>query len=250
MSLPAFAMNIISASWQSFNDERSFSSVPRWVLICLLLALILQIAWHYQMPEPKARASSMSSPPHESILGLSGFGDQVALSKFVMLSLQAFDNQPGLSIPFKQLDYQKVVAWLRQVAKLDSRSRYPYLAAARIYAEVQDNEKRRVMLEFVREGFLRDPARQWPAMAHAVFVAKHRMKDLEFALELARDIRLHLVDLEVPSWVRQMELFVLEEMGDLESAQVLLGGFLDSGIIRDDKEYRFLRERLGVGQTE
>ena len=241
-------MNIISVSWQSFNNERSLSSVPRWVIVCLLLALLLQLAWHYQLPEPQAQASSMSSPPQHSILELTGLGDPVALSKIVMLRLQAFDNQPGLSIPFKQLDYLKVAAWLQQVAELDRKSRYPYLAAARVYAEVQDNEKRRVMLEFIREGFLNDPVRQWPAMAHAVFVAKHRMKDLDLALDLAKDIRLHLVDLDVPSWVRQMELFVLEEMGDLESARILLGGFLDSGIIRDDKEYRFLSERLGADE--
>jgi len=43
-----------------------------------------------------------------------------------------------------------------------------------------------------------------------------------------------------------MELFVLEDLGDIESARILLGGFLDSGIIKDEREFRFLQKRLGL----
>ncbi len=236
--------------WDALNRERSISSVPRVVSFLLLLALTLQLVWHYHLPAPEAKASSMSLPPAQEVLLLLSLGDSVAFSKLLMLNLQAFDNQPGVSIPFKNLDYNKVVAWLERIALLDPNSQYPYLTAARVYAEVQDDEKRIIMLNFVRQGFLKDPERQWPAMAHAVFVAKHRLKDLNLALEYARELRLHLQHTAVPSWLRQMELFVLEELGDLESAQILLGGFLDSGIVKDEKEYRFLKERLGIDDNE
>ncbi|NKB36385.1 MAG: hypothetical protein GKR93_04340 [Gammaproteobacteria bacterium] len=237
-------------SWQAFNKERSIKSVPALVSALLLLAITSQLTWHYHLPAPEAKASSMSLPPSQEVLQLMSLGDSVAFAKLMMLNLQAFDNQPGLSIPFKNLDYIKVVAWLERVARLDPLSQYPYLTAARVYAEVQDDDKRVLMLNFVRQGFLKDPERQWPAMAHAVFVAKHRIKDLDLALRYARDIRVHLKQSAVPSWVRQMELFVLEDLGDLESAQILLGGFLESGIIKDEKEYRFLKERLGVEESE
>ena len=41
-----------------------------------------------------------------------------------------------------------------------------------------------------------------------------------------------------------MRIFVLEDMGELESAKVLLGGLLASGKIADRHERYFLTERL------
>ena len=163
-----------------------------------------------------------------------------------MLRIQSFDNQPGISIPFSKLDYEKVAGWLQLISRLDPNSQYPYLIAARVYAQVTVPDKKRIMLNFVHEGFLQNPDIQWPAMVHAVFIAKHRLEDLDLALKYAKDIRLHIKRDDIPSWVRQMELFVLEDMGDMESARVLLGGFIESGLIENEREFRFLQDRLGA----
>ena len=227
-------------------DERDFSAVPLPVVIALLLSIALQIAWHGLQEKPVARAADLSSPPALSLLEVASIGDSVALSRLLMLRLQAFDNQPGISIPFKELDYGVLTQWLEVIAQLDTQSQYPFLSAARIYAKVLDDEKKRLMLDFVKRGFLENPNQRWPAMAHAVFIAKHRLEDLDLALSFARDLRTHISDPAVPSWVKQMELFVLEELGDLESARILLGGFLDSGVIKDQRELDFLKQRLGV----
>jgi hypothetical protein len=48
----------------------------------------------------------------------------------------------------------------------------------------------------------------------------------------------------VPLWARQMEIFILEDMNQLEAAKVLLGGLLQSGKIDDPAEARFLAQRL------
>jgi hypothetical protein len=41
-----------------------------------------------------------------------------------------------------------------------------------------------------------------------------------------------------------MRIFILEDLGELESATVLLGGLLASGEVADEAEIRFLTERL------
>jgi hypothetical protein len=41
-----------------------------------------------------------------------------------------------------------------------------------------------------------------------------------------------------------MEIFVLEDMNELEAARIMLGGMLASGQLRDPGERRFLKERL------
>ena len=49
---------------------------------------------------------------------------------------------------------------------------------------------------------------------------------------------------DVPLWARQMEVFILEDMNELEAARIVLGGLLESGQIRDADELRFLRRKL------
>jgi hypothetical protein len=48
----------------------------------------------------------------------------------------------------------------------------------------------------------------------------------------------------VPLWAKQMEIFILEDMNELEAAKVMLGGLLESGAVTDPGELRFLQQRL------
>ena len=100
------------------------------------------------------------------------------------------------------------------------------------------------MLEFISEQFLQDPNRRWPSMVHAIYVAKHRLNDYPLALRLAHAVTQQVTVSDIPSWVKQMEIYVLEDMGDIESAKILIGGLLESGAITDAHELQFLQDRL------
>ena len=84
--------------------------------------------------------------------------------------------------------------------------------------------------------------RRWRWMVGAVLTAKHRLQDLPLALALARQIT--EADAQVPSWARQMQIFVLEDLGELEAAEILAGGLLSSGVISSAQERNFLDKRL------
>jgi hypothetical protein len=77
-----------------------------------------------------------------------------------------------------------------------------------------------------------------------VFIAKHRLKDQRLALRYARALARYADEPAIPDWAKQMQIFVLEDMGELESAKVLLGGLLESGKISDPHERWFLSQRL------
>jgi hypothetical protein len=233
-----------------FTKERPLRVVPRWILAVLGAALALQIAWHGLQPRPAARVEALPPAPSLDLLKVVSFGEQGALARVLMLWLQAFDYQPGVSIPFKQLDYHRVIGWLEVIQDLDPRSAYPLLSAARVYSEVPDNARRRMMLKFVYRKFLEDPDSRWPWMAHAVYVAKHLIGDQDLALKYARAIRTRVTPGAAPDWAMQMELFVLADMGRVESARVLLGGLLESGVIKDKKELAFLQQRLDETEKE
>ena len=224
--------------------ERSFTTIPKPVVLLVVISLSVQIFWHSVQPDNRAQAQDLVASPSASSLQALSFGDPVFLAKILMLWLQAFDNQPGVSVPYKDLDYDKVESWLGAILQLDPGGQYPLLAASRLYAQVPDEAKQRQMLEFVYQQFLIDPANRWPWLAHAAIVAKHHLKDLPLALKFSRAIADKSDSNEIPAWARQMQLVVLEDMGELESAQFLIGGLLESGKITDPKEISFLNQRL------
>ena len=41
-----------------------------------------------------------------------------------------------------------------------------------------------------------------------------------------------------------MEIFIAEDMNELEAARIMLGGLLESGQLQDPAERRFLKQRL------
>jgi len=226
------------------RDERSVTSVPGSILVLLTMALLVQLFWHGSRPAPQATATALPAPPTIEILRLIGLNDPPLTSRAVMLWLQAFDNQPGLTIPFNKLDYDKVIQWLDICLQLDQRSQYPLLAASRLYSQVPDKQKKRKMLEFVYSKFFQDPDKRWVWLAHAIYVAKYQLDDLDTALKYANAIRLHAASESVPFWARHMEVYILEDLGDIEAAKILIGGLLDSGAVNDSHEIMFLQMRL------
>jgi len=224
--------------------ERPISAVPRVVLALLALGLAAQVALKAAAPRPGASAEDLPPAPSIAALRLASFGEPVALAKGLMLYLQAFDYQSGSKVPYQQLDYDRVEAWLARILELDPQGQYPLLAASRLYAEVPIEAKQRSMLEFVYRQFLVDPNRRWPWLAHATVLAKHRLHDLPLALRYARAIQRSATAADVPPWAREMEAFILEDMNELEAARLVIGGYLHSGEVKDPGELRFLDGRL------
>ncbi len=227
-----------------FTVTRPSSDVPVVIRLMLVLTLVAQVVFYAVQPEIKAVKTRLSSPPSANYIALLGFGDRITAARLTMLWLQAFDNQAGLSLSLRELDYSRVTEWLDTILQLDSAMQYPLLAAARFYAEVPDPARQRQIIAFIQARFLERPDERWSSMAHAIYVAKHRLKDLPLAQECARLLRLHATADHVPYWARQMEFFVLEDMGELEAAKILIGGLLESGELDDPNQQRFLAGRL------
>ncbi|OGA31982.1 MAG: hypothetical protein A3F75_02510 [Betaproteobacteria bacterium RIFCSPLOWO2_12_FULL_64_23] len=226
------------------RDERPLSHVSRPVLALLAAGLALQIALHAAAPQPRAKAPDLMPPPATPLLRLAGLGEPIALAKILMLQLQAFDYRSGSKIPYKDLDYARVEAWLARILELDPGGQYPLLAASRLYAEVPDEARQRSMLDFVYRQYLLDPNRRWPWLAHATFLTKHRLKDMGLALKYASALQKYTTAKDVPAWAKTMEIFIREDLNELETARVMIGGLLASGRITDRGELKFLDGRL------
>jgi len=218
--------------------------VPAGIWGALALLLAAQLAWQSTRPAEAPAAADLMPPPHLAALRIASFGEPAAAARLAMLYIQTIDFSAGRALPYRNLDYPRLVGWLDAILELDPRSGYPLFSAARIYAEVPDAERARIALEFVYRAFLRDPDRRWPWLAHAALLAKHRLGDLTLARRYAAAIQRHATAADVPLWARQMEVFILEDMNELEAAKIMIGGLLDSGKLKDPAEARYLRRHL------
>ena len=226
------------------GEERPLASLPAWLWLAVAAALALQIAWRALGTVAQPRELDLPPPPSAALLRLASLGEAEAAARVTMLYLQAFDYGAGNLAPYRKLDYTRLVQWLHNVLELDPRSEYPLFAAARVYAETPDEARARLMLEFIYREYFVDPDRRWPWLAHAALIAKHRLKDLPLARRYAQALDRYTRADDVPLWAKHMEVFILEDMNELQAARIMLGGLLASGAIRDPAEARFLAERL------
>lgn len=204
------------------------------MLALLGATLAAQLAWQATGQGGSSAAADLGPPPGPQALRLASLGEPEAAARIAMVYLQ--------SHPARNDEY--LFGWLRSALEVDPRSQYPLFLAARVYAETADPARERAVLEFVYQQFLLDPNRRWPWLAHAALLAKHRLRDLPLARRYAQAIDRLTTARDVPLWARQMEIFVLEDMNELEAAKIVIGGLLQSGALTDPAEIRFLKERL------
>ncbi len=227
------------------EQQRSFSCVPKTVIWLLVLSLGLQIIGHYKLLKPQNQIQALTSPPQVELLRLFSLGDSVVGAKIFMLWLQVYGNQSGQFLSYQELNYENLRQWLERILLIDPKSQYPLLAASHIYYNVKDSNKQRQMLEFVYQQFFIEPQQRWRWLAHATVLAKHKLKDLPLALKYAKAIADHASP-EMPYWAKEMQIFILEDMGELEQAQLLIGGMLASGQVTDPNEVKYLNNKLNI----
>jgi len=224
--------------------QRPLSAVPPWVWGALLALLAAQIGWRSAYPQGSPDAADFPPPPRTGLLRIASLGEPEMAARVAMLYLQSVDFSGDRAIPYQNLDYLRLVGWLAAILELDPRSDYPLFSAARVYAEVPDPARARIAYDFVYRAFLDDPNRRWPWLAHVALLAKHRLGDLGLARRYAAAIQRQATAADVPLWARQMEIFILEDLNELQAAKVMIGGLLASGTIHDPAEARFLAQRL------
>ena len=136
--------------------------------------------------------------------------------------------------------------WLDTSLQLDPAGHYPMLVAARVYGNINDPVKQRLMMDYILEKFNENPDKYWRWLAHAVIIAKHEIKDQALALKYADALTSKATGKNVPYWAKDMKIIVLEDMGEIEAAKLLVGALLESKQISDPYELRFLMNKITI----
>jgi len=218
------------------------SAVPVGAWLLLAGALAAQLLWSASH-NPRAHAQPLANAPPAALLRVASLGDPLAASRAAMLYVQSHDDQAGVSLPLRALDYGRLRGWLDSALALDPRSQYPLQAAMLVYGADSERANVGLMLDFVADAFAADPARRWPWLAQAAIAAKHRLHDMPRALRYARALRTAPSPAIAP-WARQLEALLLRDAGQLEAARAVAGALLADGRITDPNEVRWLERWL------
>jgi hypothetical protein len=209
-------------------------------LLILLAALLAHgtLAWHHRTLH--AGWPGVPSPPSGALAPLLTLGDDQLFYRSAAFGLQNMGDGGGRTTPLAHYDYGRLEAWLRLLDELDPQADYAPTLAGYYFGQSPVPDDLRRIVAYLRTIGARDPARHWRWLAHAVYLARHRLHDVALALEVARDLA-GLAGSEAPLWVRQMPAFVLADVGEREAARDLLETILATDRNLSDGEIVFMR---------
>jgi hypothetical protein len=227
------------------KKQRSLKKIPLLISMLLLCSLILQITWQLNNLKRDFRPQPLPEVASQNVLNLYNFGDNVVAARLWILWLQSYSSQSGEYISNNNINYKYLIDWLDAILAQDSNTQYPLFLASYQYILVKHPQKQRQVLEFIQQQFFIDPQRRWRWLAQAVVTAKYRLQDLALALKYADILNTYAPIIpNMPDWAKEMQVFILEDMGELAQARLLIGGLLTNGLITDPDEIIFLNEKL------
>lgn len=216
----------------------------RLQLMQLLLFTCFLISQFQLIANISSKRYPLPQPVEASDLRVLTVGEAAVAAKMLGFWLLSYDTRAGQIIPFEDLNYEYLAGWLTTISELDPLSDYSSMVAAGVFIDVKDKQRKLRMIKLVRQRFLDDPEVHWRWMAQAVMLSKYRLHDLPLALSLAKNLREASAGTDIPFWAREMQAYLLHDMGELEAALLLFKAMIEEGSITDPDEVRFLESRI------
>lgn len=179
-------------------------------------------------------------PTSEAIQALA-FGDGQFLYRALGLRIQNTGDDGGRFTPLDRYDYGRLEGWFMALDGLDPVSDFVPVVAGYYFSNTPKRPDIVHVVNYLRHYARHDPARSWRWLAHAVYLARHRMKDQRLALEVARELTALDVP-DMPSWARQMQVFILADLGENEAARALMLRILDTDPNLSKEERAFISD--------
>ena len=227
------------------RGERPILQLPRILVLGFVFLLAAQVTLHhYSQLRFENRYQALGKPFSAPIYSGMAMGSEQLLGHLLALRLQLHDSQVGQHFSYNLIDYPVLLDWLDRITMVSHGTEYPMLLASRVYTTTRDQQRLRLILGFIQRRFEDDPQLHWRRLAEASVIAKHRLGDLELALEMATQIADQPASVKMPNWARDFKFLLLAEMNELESAIAIIQALLQSNAVHDPDEKRFLEVKL------
>lgn len=221
------------------------SSIPRrrdWSLYLTFLAVLVSVLCCFSVSKHtnhlKTRWPGVAPAPSEPVGLLYGFGDRQLSYYSLTLTLQNMGDIGGRMTALKDYNMENVADWLWLTYRFDKNARYAPTLASYYFGATQDPSKLRPVINYLRVVGNRPDRELWRFMAQAVYLARFRLKDDAFALELA--YQLAAIPGDLPIWTKQMPAFVMSRAGQKKASRDLFLTLIASGKDLSIQEINFM----------
>jgi hypothetical protein len=207
--------------------------------IALYLFLALQVtAWFY-MKQYTPNLKIVPDVPSKLSVKAISLGDEQFYFRTLAFKLQNAGDTFGQFTALKDYNYNKLYHWFSLLDTLDERSNFVPALAGYYFSQTQNVPDTRYVVQYLNEHASRDLYNKWWWMGQAVYIANHKLKDKELALELAYKLASTPRD-DIPLWVKQMPAFIHEQRGEEAQALQIIAHVLDNVEDIDDGELNFM----------
>lgn len=182
--------------------------------------------------------------PSKEELAILKMGDDQFYFRALALELQTAGDTYGRFTPLKQYRMDNVYHWFTLMDTLDRTSDMMPAMAAYYYSQTQNKKDVRPLINYLYEHSVRDIKHKWWWLLQSIYLAQHRLEDMDLALKVAKP----LINPDVPIWAQQMTAVVYEKRGEMEDALAIMESIKDNAdsISERDLKYMvyFIKERL------
>lgn len=232
-----FIYNDGNAPWNLKRDR-----AMQAMLACFFLLLAGQgLYWNYSrviMPE----LAVVPDVPGERTVRALSFGDDEAFFRLLALNIQMSGDTFGRFTALYKYDYNRLYHWFHLLTGLNNQSNYLPAMASYYFSQTQNRADVHYIVDYLDEYTDGRPKEKWWWITQAVYLAQHKMDDLDRALALA--LRLQGVQ-GIPMWAQQMPAFIHEKRGEFGDALAIIEDILKNKGSYTKGELNFMRYFIG-----
>jgi len=196
--------------------------------LSLILVLGLQVSFWYKTKHIKPDMIIVPEVPKLFTVKLLSLGDDQFYFRNLAFKIQNAGDSWGRFTALKDYNYEKLQGWFFLLDELDSKSNFVPSLASYYYSQTQKPEDTVYIVEYLREHAKKDPRTKWWWLSQAVYIANHRLKDKDLALEVAYELAATPEDVDMPYWARQMPAFIHEQRGETDAAKNIIVDILNN----------------------
>lgn len=179
----------------------------------------------------KVKSSWANVPPvpAKEKASLLTIGDKELAYRSYAMVLQNLGNTGGRFESLNDYNYKLLSDWFFLEDSLNPESNAVPMLAATYFGAASDTDQLVELLDYLAVVGARPDGEKWRWLGHAVFLAKHVLKDNKKALELAYKLAANKSP-DLADWAKQMPVFILQEEGQTELAYKIMMNILISNV--------------------
>ena len=212
----------------SFREAWRDSAMRSAVYVFVAVLMGQAAFWHYTRAIKPEMAIVPDVPGERAVRALS-FGDEEAFFRLLSLNIQNSGDTFGRFTALYKYDFNKLYHWFHLLDQFNNQSNYLPAMASYYFSQTQNPNDVRYLVDYLDEYTEGRAKEKWWWVVQGSYLANHRMKNTERALELANKLR---GVRGIPVWAQQMPAFIHEQRGEFGEA---LGIIED--VIANPEEY-------------